>query len=88
MFSGPRKNKNQEEEKTLQKVSRILIEMPLFPNKYKKGRASGRTHQMRKIINKARETPRQFSALLYHIINLGKQELGQARRGMYNSQDR
>ena len=34
MFSGPRKNKNQEEEKTLQKVSRILIEMPLFPNKY------------------------------------------------------
>ena len=35
---------------------------------------------MRKIINKARETPKQFSALLYHIINLGKQELGQARR--------
>ena len=43
---------------------------------------------MRKIINKARETPKQFSALLYHIINLGKQELGQAKRGMYNSRDR
>ena len=43
---------------------------------------------MRKIINKARETPKQFSALLYHIINLGKPELGQAKWGMYNSRDR
>ena len=82
------KTRTKRRKKTLQNVSRILIEMPLFPNKYKKGRASGRTHQMRKIINKARETPKQFSALLYHIINLGKQELGQAKRGMYNSRDR
>ena len=36
MVSGSRKNKNQEEEKTLQNVSRILIEMPLFPKNIKR----------------------------------------------------
>ena len=75
MVSGPCETQEPwRREKPLQTVPSFPISCHHSLINKNEGKTSGRTHQMRLIINRAEETPKQFSDLEHHIITHGKQE--------------